>query len=129
MFNFSKNHFGSYRDIINKFESWASQGDSMAKEMDIEPVTVSGAIKSLGIVLVLCLIALLVILGIEFLFFWEMDFIKWFAMVSEAVVFIGIVLLAAAIIIGIYLWIIVRLNGQTPDEYLNELLDSLNEQK
>jgi nitrogen fixation-related uncharacterized protein len=50
-------------------------------------------------------------------------------MVSEAVVFIGIVLLAAAIIIGIYLWIIVRLNGQTPDEYLNELLDSLNEQK
>ena len=48
----------------------------MAREMDIEPVTVSGAIKSLGIVLVLCFIALLVVLGIEFLFFWEMDFIK-----------------------------------------------------
>ena len=50
-------------------------------------------------------------------------------MVSEAVGFIGIVLLAAAIIIGIYLWIIVRLNGQTPDEYLNEFLDNLNEKK
>lgn len=48
-------------------------------------------------------------------------------MVSEAAGFIGIVLLAAAIIIGIYLWIIVRLNGQTPDEYLNEFLDNLNE--
>ena len=50
-------------------------------------------------------------------------------MVSEAAGFIGIVLLAATIIIGIYLWIIVRLNGQTPDEYLNEFLDSLNEKK
>ena len=50
-------------------------------------------------------------------------------MVSEAVGFIGILLLAAAIMIGIYFWIIVRLNGQTPDEYLNELLDSLNEKK
>lgn len=50
-------------------------------------------------------------------------------MVSEAVGVIGILLLAAAIIIGIYFWITVRLNGQTPDEYLNELLDSLNEQK
>jgi hypothetical protein len=48
-------------------------------------------------------------------------------MVSEAVGFIGILLLAAAIIIGIYFWITVRLNGQTPDEYLNEFLDSLNE--
>ena len=50
-------------------------------------------------------------------------------MVSEAVGFIGILLLAAAIMIGIYFWIIVRLNGQTPDEYLNEFLDSLNEKK
>ena len=41
-------------------------------------------------------------------------------MVSEAVGFIGILLLAAAIIIGVYFWITVRLNGQTPDEYLNE---------
>jgi len=47
-------------------------------------------------------------------------------MVSEPVGFIGILLLAAAIIIGIYFWITVRLNGQTPDEYLNEFLDSLN---
>ena len=101
----------------------------MAREIYIEPVTVSGAIKSLGIVLVLCFIALLVLLGIEFLFFWEMDFIKWFAMVSEAVGFIGILLLGAAIIIGVYFWITVRLNGQTPDEYLNEFLDSLNEKK
>ena len=45
-------------------------------ERFIEPVTVSGAIRILGIVLVLCFIALLVLLGIEFLFFWEMDFIK-----------------------------------------------------
>ena len=50
-------------------------------------------------------------------------------MVSEAVGFIGILLLLAAIIIGIYFWIIVRLNGQSPDEYLNEFLDSLNEKK
>ena len=50
-------------------------------------------------------------------------------MVSEAVGFIGILLLVAAIIIGIYFWIIVRLNGQSPDEYLNEFLDSLNEKK
>ena len=48
----------------------------MAREIYIEPVTVSGAIRILGIVLVLCFIALLVLLGIEFLFFWEMDFIK-----------------------------------------------------
>ena len=50
-------------------------------------------------------------------------------MVSEAVGFIGILLLAAAIIIGVYFWITVRLNGQTPDEYLNEFLDNLNEKK
>ena len=50
-------------------------------------------------------------------------------MVSEAVGFIGILLLVAAIIIGIYFWIIVRLNGQSPDEYVNEFLDSLNEKK
>ena len=50
-------------------------------------------------------------------------------MVSEAVGVIGILLLAAAIIFGIYFWLIVRLNGQTPDEYLNEFLDSLNEKK
>jgi len=50
-------------------------------------------------------------------------------MVSEAVGFIGILLLAAAIIIGIYFWIIVRLNGQSPDEYLSDYLDSLNEKK
>ena len=50
-------------------------------------------------------------------------------MVSEAVGFIGILLLVAAIIIGIYFWIIVRLNGQSPDEYLNKFLDSLNEKK
>ena len=50
-------------------------------------------------------------------------------MVSEAVGFIGILLLVAAIIIGIYFWIIVRLNGQSPDEYLSDYLDSLNEKK
>ena len=50
-------------------------------------------------------------------------------MVSEAVGVIGILLLAATIIIGVYFWIIVRLNGQTPDEYLNEFLDNLNEKK
>ena len=50
-------------------------------------------------------------------------------MVSEAVGFIGILLLGAAIIIGVYFWITVRLNGLTPDEYLNEFLDSLNEKK
>ena len=50
-------------------------------------------------------------------------------MVSEAVGFIGILLLAAAIIIGIYFWIIVRLNGQSPDEFLSDYLDSLNEKK
>tara|TARA_S200000501_G_scaffold71908_1_gene63909 strand:- start:10947 stop:11096 length:150 start_codon:yes stop_codon:yes gene_type:complete len=46
----------------------------MAREMDIEPVTASGAIKSLGIVLVLCFIALLFILGIDFALNWEKDF-------------------------------------------------------
>ena len=50
-------------------------------------------------------------------------------MVSEAVGVIGILLLAAAIIFGIYFWITVRLNGQTPDEYFIEFLDSLNEKK
>ncbi len=48
----------------------------MTRDLDIEPVTASGAIKSIGIVIVLCFIALLLILGFEFLFFWEMDFIK-----------------------------------------------------
>ena len=48
-------------------------------------------------------------------------------MVSEALGVIGIALLAGAIIMGIYFWITVRLNGQTPDEYLNEFLDNLNE--
>ena len=48
-------------------------------------------------------------------------------MVSEAVGFIGILLLAAAIIIGVYFWITVRLNGQSPDDYVIEFLDSLNE--
>ena len=64
------------RDIIDLLETRAQYDDFMTREMDIEPVTASGAIKSLGIVLVLCFIALLFILGIEFLFFWEMDFIK-----------------------------------------------------
>ena len=64
------------RDIIDLLETREKYGDFMTREMDIEPVTASGAIKSLGIVLVLCFIALLFILGIEFLFFWEMDFIK-----------------------------------------------------
>ena len=50
-------------------------------------------------------------------------------MVSEAVGFIGILLIAAAIIIGVYFWITVRLNGQSPDEYVNEFLDRLNEKK
>ena len=50
-------------------------------------------------------------------------------MVSEAVGFIGILLLAAAIIFGIYFWITVRLNGQSPDEYVNDFLDRLNEKK
>ena len=48
-------------------------------------------------------------------------------MVSEVVGFIGILLLAAAIIIGVYFWITVRLNGQSPDDYVIEFLDSLNE--
>jgi preprotein translocase subunit SecE len=48
----------------------------MTRDLDIEPVTASGAIRSIGIVIVLCFIALLLILGFEFLFFWEMDFIK-----------------------------------------------------
>tara|TARA_Y100000766_G_C18886947_1_gene596394 strand:+ start:1800 stop:1955 length:156 start_codon:yes stop_codon:yes gene_type:complete len=48
-------------------------------------------------------------------------------MVSEAVGFIGILLLAAAIIIGVYFWITVRLNGQSPDDFVIEFLDSLNE--
>ena len=50
-------------------------------------------------------------------------------MVSEAVGVIGILLLAAAIIFGIYFWFIVRLNGQSPDEFLSDYLDSLNEKK
>ena len=50
-------------------------------------------------------------------------------MVSEAVGFIGILFLAAAIIIGVYFWITVRLNGQSPDDYVIEFLDSLNAKK
>ena len=50
-------------------------------------------------------------------------------MVSEAVGVIGIALLAVAIIFGIHFWITLRLNGQSPDDYFIEFLDSLNEKK
>jgi len=51
----------------------------MSRDMEIEPITVSGAIKSFGIVIVFCIIVLLVILGIEFLFFsWLSPFWSWF---------------------------------------------------
>ena len=76
LFNFSENHLGSYREIIDLLKTRAQYDDFMTREMEIKPVTTSGTIKSLGVVLVLCFIALLFILGIEFLFFWEMDFIK-----------------------------------------------------
>lgn len=62
--------------MINLFQTTAHWGKVKDKITDIEPVTASGAIKSIGIVIVLCFIALLLILGFEFLFFWEMDFIK-----------------------------------------------------
>ena len=48
----------------------------MSRDMDIEPITVSGAIKSFGIAIAFCIIVLLLIVGIDLLFFWEMDFIK-----------------------------------------------------
>ena len=62
--------------MINLFQTTAHWGKVMDKIPDIEPVTASGAIKSIGIVILLCFISLLLILGFEFLFFWEMDFIK-----------------------------------------------------
>jgi preprotein translocase subunit SecE len=37
--------------------------------MEIEPITVSGAAKTFGMVIVFCIIVLLLIFGIEFLFF------------------------------------------------------------
>ena len=74
LFNFSENHLGSYREIIDLLKTRAQYDDFMTREMEIKPVTASGAIKSLGIVLVLCFIALLVILGIDFALNWEKDF-------------------------------------------------------
>ena len=62
--------------MINLLQTTAHWGKVMDKITDIEPVTASGAIRSIGIVIVLCFIALLLILGFEFLIFWEMDFIK-----------------------------------------------------
>ena len=53
--------------MINLFQYTAHWGKVMDKVTDIQPVTASGAIKGIGIVIVLCFIALL-ILGFEF--FW-----------------------------------------------------------
>ena len=48
-------------------------------------------------------------------------------MVAEALALIGIALLVFTSIITAYAWIIGKLNGQTAQEYLDDLADRFNE--
>lgn len=48
----------------------------MTRDIDIPPISQGEIIRSFGIVLAFCFMFLLVIFGIEFLFFWEMDFMR-----------------------------------------------------
>lgn len=48
----------------------------MTGDIEIEPISLGEVIKSFGIVLAFCFMILLLILGIEFLFFCEMDFMR-----------------------------------------------------
>ena len=48
-------------------------------------------------------------------------------MVAEAIALIGIALLVFISIVTAYAWIMGKLNGQTTQEYLDDLADRLNE--
>ena len=48
-------------------------------------------------------------------------------MVAEALALIGIALLVFVSIVTVYVWIMGKLNGQTAQEYLDDLADRSNE--
>ena len=48
-------------------------------------------------------------------------------MVAEALALIGIALLVFVSIVTAYAWIMGKLNGQTSEEYLDNLVNKLNE--
>ena len=48
-------------------------------------------------------------------------------MVAEALALIGIYLLTFVLMVTGYVWIMAKLNGQTSNEYLDNLVDKLNE--
>ena len=48
-------------------------------------------------------------------------------MVAETLALIGIYLLTFVLMVTGYVWIMAKLNGQTSNEYLDNLVDKLNE--